>query len=177
MKTKHWLLVGAAVCASAGSAVAVPKGGALFIKARNTKIYKSPSATSEAVTTMQPGQEVKWQAADKTKPWHKVEVNGQEGFTLQSNLSPTKPTNEVTSGGGSVDAQAFASSGAATKALGDGAVAYGKKQGKEESVKQLLALEALAKQVKMSEVAAHAKAAGIFQVVGDDGAQTAEVTK
>ena len=72
-----------------------------------------------------------WKGADaKEKTLHKVIAGGKEGFVLQANLTPSKPSNEVLSSDGkSVSAQAVASSGAATKALTPAAIKYAEAKG------------------------------------------------
>lgn len=150
--------------------VAVKPGESLFIKARNTKLFESAAPTAKVLAVLQPGEQVLWKGADpKSKRWHRVVAGKKEGVVFQSNLSPTRPSLELTTrgGGAEVDAQAFASSGAATKALADGPVAYGEKKQWGEAVKDLLVLEALAKKITPEDLNAHARRAGIFPVVGE----------
>jgi hypothetical protein len=71
-----------------------------------------------------------------------------------------------TGGVSQVDPKAFASSGAATKALGEAAVQYGKQKNLGEATKDLEALIGMARQVTPADVDEHAKKAGIFRVVG-----------
>lgn len=120
---------------SAGSAFAVKVGDNLFVKSKDTKVLKDPKATAAAVVTAQPGDEVKWEGpSDKDKQFHKVTFKGKTGFVLMSNLSPNKPQGEVdASTGKPMSAQAFASSGAATKALTPAGVKYAKGSGVKES--------------------------------------------
>jgi len=66
MRLRRWLAVG--LCAVAGAAAAVVKGDILYIRARNTRILKSP-ASSEVVAILQPGQKVKWVSKD-AGGWH-----------------------------------------------------------------------------------------------------------
>jgi len=70
-----------------------------------------------------------------------------KGFTLQQNLSPKKPQAEFLAkdDGKPIDAQAFASSGAATKALSGAALKYsGSKPDLETLAKQLMTAEGAA---------------------------------
>jgi hypothetical protein len=126
----------AAACAvallAAGSALAVAKGGTLYIKAKNTKVYDKASASGKVKATLQPGDEVVWEGADKKDPqFHQISGKAK-GFAHQSALSPKKPTGEVlTSDGEPVSGQAFASSGAATKALTEAGVKYAATKGPE----------------------------------------------
>ena len=110
----------------ASGAWAVAKGGTLYIKSKDTKVLKDPKADAKAVTTLQPGAEVTWNGpSDKDKTFHEVMAGGKKGFVLMSNLSPNKPASEIDSSSGKpMSAQAFASSGAATKALTPAGVTY-----------------------------------------------------
>jgi len=154
---------------AASLAFAVAPGGKLYIKARNTRLQKDASPTADVLKTLQPGTEVVWNGADaKDKKWHKVTAAGVNGVVFQANLSPAKPSGELLAkdNGKQIDPQAFATSGAATKALGDGPVAYGGKKGYKDSVEEILLLEAISGQISNDQLADHAKAAGINQVVG-----------
>lgn len=120
--------VAAIALISAGGAWAVAKGGKLYIKSKDTKVLKDAKAGAGAVTTLQPGTEVVWQgASEKDKTFHAIEAGSKKGFVLMSNLSPSKPATEIDSTSGKpMSAQAFASSGAATKALTPAGVTYAK---------------------------------------------------
>ncbi|PZR09309.1 MAG: hypothetical protein DI536_22265 [Archangium gephyra] len=148
---------------SAGSAFAVKVGDNLFVKSKDTKVLKDPKATAAAVVTAQPGDEVKWEGpSDKDKQFHKVTFKGKTGFVLMSNLSPNKPQGEVdASTGKPMSAQAFASSGAATKALTPAGVKYAKGSGVKESeaAAQIIYVEEFNKaKATPTAVAAKAKA-------------------
>lgn len=171
MKPKHWLLAGALALSAAGTALAVNVGGTLYIKAKNTKLMASPSPTAKAVAVLQPGQAVTWNGSDSSnKQWHKVTVEGKSGVVFQSNLSPDKPKAELLAkgGGAEVDPQAFASSGAATKALSEAAIKYGKEKNAEEALKELLVLEALSAKVTQKEINERNRKVGLFVVAGDE---------
>lgn len=154
--------------AGGSTALAVKVGESLYVKAKNTAVKASPAATADTLLVLQPGARVTWNGAHKSaKQWHRVEVNGKSGVVFQSNLATKPPATELVAGKkGSVDAQAFASSGAAVKALGPGAEAYGEQSNSGQAVKDIKALEELAKSVTDAELAAHAKKAGLFPVVG-----------
>lgn len=113
---------------SAGGAWAVVKGGKLYIKSKDTKVLKEARAGATAVATLQPGKAVVWNGPDaKDKAFHQISVDGKKGFVLMSNLSPSAPATEIDSSSGKpMSAQAFASSGAATKALTPAGVTYAK---------------------------------------------------
>ena len=119
---------------SAGGAWAVAKGGTLYIKSKDTKVLKDPKAGAAAVTTLQPGAEVTWNGpSDKDKQFHAVDAAGKKGFVLMSNLSPNKIAAEIDSSTGKpMSTQAFASSGAATKALTPAGVKYAEASGVEQ---------------------------------------------
>jgi hypothetical protein len=160
-----------AMVAVAGAAWAVKPGGELYVKARNTKVFKSASLTAPVVEILQPGEKVIWHGPDaKKRELHRVEFKGVKGFVFQTALSTQPPKAELLSARGStpVDPADFVSSGAATKGLTESAVAYGKKQKMETSVDQVLTLEALAERVGPEAVAEHVKKARLFPVVGTE---------
>ena len=105
-------------------------GEALYVKAKNTRVMKSPSPTADAVAILQPGQQVVWNGADpKNKQWHSVKApGGKVGYVFQTNLSASAPKMELVAKDGDtkrVDPAAFVASGAAVKALSPGAEKYG----------------------------------------------------
>jgi uncharacterized protein YgiM (DUF1202 family) len=146
-------LIGLAVacCLLAMPALAVSKGGKLYIKSKDTKVLDKADAKGKVVGTLQPGEEVTWNGADdKNKQFHAIDTGKVKGFTLQGNLSPSKPQAELLArdNGAPIDGKAFASSGAATKALNEAALkAAGKKQTKAELVKGLATAEGVAASV------------------------------
>ena len=97
-----------------------------------------------------------------------METNGKNGFVYFANLSVTPPASELLTspaGAKKVDAQAFASSGAAGTALTEGAIRYGNQDEKnkgemhptmKEAVRQTQTLEAIAAQRTDAEIAAQA---------------------
>jgi hypothetical protein len=152
----------------AASSSAVEVGGTLFIKSKNTKLFANPSPTAPVVELLQPGASVVWKGADATKKrWHHVKSGANEGVVFQSNPSPKPPSMELVAseGGKEVDPQAFASSGAATKALGDAAVKYGESKDMSEVVVELDAVISLSDEVTPSDIANHVEQAGLFSVV------------
>jgi len=161
----------------AGAALA-GKPSLLYVKAKNTHLKDSskPSATTLAI--LQPGHTVTYVGREGTTPWHQVSAvtpkGSFQGVIYQANLSASPPSLEVSSEnpGKPLSPQAFASSGAAIKALGPGAIAYGKTLPKPESVKQLAALEVTAKDVPDTEVVKYALAGGLPGVVGMHVAST-----
>lgn len=147
---------------SAAVAGAVKKGDPLFIKSKDTKVLKDPKADAKAVTTLQPGTEVTWNGpSEKDNHFHEVMANGKKGYVLMTNLTPNKPAEEISgSTGKPISPQAFASSGAATKALSPAGVNYAKGKGAsaEEAAAEIIHVEEFNKQKGTPEaVAAKAK--------------------
>ncbi|RYZ36795.1 MAG: SH3 domain-containing protein [Myxococcaceae bacterium] len=156
----------------AAVAGATKPGDKLYVKARNTRVLVSPEATSNVVAVLQPGQQVTWKGADpKNKQWHQVtDPKGKPGYVFQTNLSTKPPNMELVSKDGktrAVDPAAFVSSGEAVKALSPGAEKYGESKGVEyaRAVKQIKAMEGLAKTITPKEIAAHVAQADLFPVV------------
>jgi hypothetical protein len=132
-------------------ALAVKPGGTLYIKSKDTKVLEKADAKAKSVGTLQPGDEVTWNGPDdKNKQFHAIDTGKVKGFTLQANLTPSKQAPETTmkDNGAPIDAKAFASSGAATKALSGGALktASGNPT-QEELARALISVEATAKSV------------------------------
>src|SRR5215813_13914901 len=113
----------------ASAAWALTLGDRVFIRGRDVAVLQSTAPTASTLLKLQPGDAVVWRGADQKKPtWHRVEAQGKTGYVYYANLSVTPPAAELLSspqGARKVDAQAFASSGAAGKALFDGVVRYG----------------------------------------------------
>ena len=135
---KRGLLAGALMLVSATSALAVSKGGTLYIKNKGVKLLKDPKATSAAVgKELTVGSTVVWNGpSEKDKTFHEVVTpDGKKGFVLMANLSPNKPADEIAeSSGAPMSAQAFASSGAATKGLTEASLKYA--EASDETVKK-----------------------------------------
>lgn len=159
---RTWLGVALGAALLAGTAWAVQKGGTLYVKSNEAKLLDKADAKGKEVGKMKLGQQVIWHGASPdNKMFHEVEAGKKKGFTLQQNLTPNQPAQEIaTSDGKKVDAQAFASSGAATRALSSTALAYSKEKGssKEELMKQLdaasrgiITAESVAETVKLKE--------------------------
>ncbi|WNG50060.1 SH3 domain-containing protein [Archangium minus] len=166
-------LLALACVATSATALAVPPGGTLYVKAKNTHLKASSSPTANTLVVLQPGKEVTYNGREGTTPWCKVTVSADkkgpvQGFIYQANLAVSPPSLEVTSKnpGKPLSPEAFASSGAAVKALGPGAIEYGKSLSRPESVQQILELEALAKSIDETQVAEYARAGGLPEVVG-----------
>lgn len=106
----------------------------LYIKSKDVKLLKEAKTGAAAVTPVALGEEVKWLGADaKDKSFHQVEYKNKKGFVLMSNLGTSKPATEIADGGKPMSAQAFASSGAATKGLTPAGVKLSKANGQSDS--------------------------------------------
>jgi hypothetical protein len=157
-----------------GTALAVsPPNGTLYIKAKNTHLKASGSPTANTLEVLQPGKAVTYKGRVSGTPWCRVQValdkkRTVEGFIYQANLAVSPPSMEVTSKNPDkpLSPEAFASSAAAIKALGPGAIAYGKTLKKPEGVEQLIELEQLARSIDDEQVAGYARAGGLPEVVG-----------
>lgn len=154
-----------------GAALAVSKGGTLYIKTKDTKVLKTASPSAASVTTLQPGSEVVWNGPDaKDKTFHSVKTkDNKSGFVLQANLSPTAPKGEFDSTGKPMDKEAFASSGAATKALTEAGVKYAesKSQDVKKIAAQLIYVEEHSKVNATADVVAkQAKTSGVNSSAG-----------
>jgi hypothetical protein len=165
----------ALVCvATSGTALAVTPGGTLYIKAKNTHLKASSSPTADTLVVLQPGQKVTFEGREKGLAHLcrvKAEVEKKGSFTgliYQANLSLSPPSLEVLSKDPTkpLSPEAFASSGAAIKALGPGAIVLGKTLPKVTSAEQLAALVQLAHTIDDAQVAEYARAGGLPEVVG-----------
>ena len=158
-----------ALVLGAGAAWALAPGDRVYVRGRDVAVLQSTAVNAVTLARLQPGDAVLWRGADKKKPtWHRVETKGTSGFVYFANLSLSPPASELlTSPGGAkkVDAQAFASSGAAGKALTEGAIRYGNQDEKnkgemhptmKEAVRQTQTLEAIAVQRTDAELDAQA---------------------
>lgn len=153
---------------SAATANAAAKvGDKLYIKAKNTKVLSRPKSTAKVVAVLQPGQKVVWGGSvKKKKSWHNIAFDGRKGIVYRSTLSARPPSMEMTRSGQQVDARAFASSGAATKALGAGAKTYGEKNNLQEAVAAIEQLEVIAKSISTKTIAKHVRVYKLSPNVG-----------
>jgi hypothetical protein len=158
------------LCWAGLAAAGAKPGDTLYVKARNTRVLAGPSAGAKVVTVLQPGAAVTWEGPDpKDKRWQRVVSGKDKGVVLGATLTAEKPKAEVMSvtGEGAADTSAFMSSGAASKALGAGAIAYARDELKAETAaSQLQRAENLAKTIGPREVSAHARKAGLREAVG-----------
>jgi len=159
-----------ALLVGAGAAWALAPGDRVFVRGRDVAVLQTAAADAATLVKLQPGDPVVWRGADRKRPtWHRVDAKGKTGFVYFANLSVTPPASELLispQGAKKVDAQAFASSGAAGKALTEGAIRYGNQDEKnkgemhptmKEAVRQTQTLEAIAAQRSDAEIAAQAE--------------------
>jgi hypothetical protein len=169
-RTTCWGWVAALGLLASGPAAAVEVGGKLYVKARNTRVMASTSPTASTVVVLQPGDEVTWQGKAPEAPWHKVSRGAQTGYVLHANLSLTPPPVEIVGKelkkGQRADLRAFASSGAATKALSEGAKRYAQQKGIQDAMRKLQQVERVAEDVSPKQVSAFAREQGLNPVVG-----------
>ena len=163
---KPWrmgLMAGAVTLLAAGSAVAVKSGELLYIKTRDAQVQDKPGDQGAVVERLHYGAAVTWVGSvPGNKEWHNVKLaSGKSGVASKAVLGATKPSTELTrqSSGEPVDAVSFASSGAATKALGAGAEKFGKDPETKlgDATRQLQVVEKLAESVSASDVEKHAR--------------------
>lgn len=136
------------ILCAATSALAIAKGGKLYIKTRDAALMKQPNAKSVAITRLQPGTEVIWNGpSEKDKSWHEVSVDGKKGFVKMQDLSPNQPQSELdTTTGKPMSAQAFASSGASVGcSFGASSTVYKSSPATESAAAELIYVEELNK--------------------------------
>lgn len=166
---KRTTLLAALALFATGTAVAALKANTpVFVKARNTQLLKSAKRDADVVAVLQPGDKVSWQAGPEATEFHKVKSSQGQGYVYFSSLSLKPPKEEfLKEHPTGVSAEAFASSGAATKALGEGAIELGeKKLSADVAVRSVLTMEAIARQQRPEALHAHAAKVGLVPAVG-----------
>jgi hypothetical protein len=147
----------------------------LYVKARNTHLKSTSRPSAQTLAVLQPGAQVTFLGREPGTPWCRVELAAagkkaaKKGVIFQSNLASSPPAAELSSKqpGAPMDPQAFASSGAAVKALGPGVIDYGQQSTDlKPHVEGLKALEDLAATVDEAAIAKAAKAKKLHPVVG-----------
>jgi hypothetical protein len=152
-----------------GAGAALREGQVLYVRAKNANMKASPAPIADTVAVLQPGVEVTYlKPAQGARGWHQVSALGVKGFMYQASLSLERPHDEISGAQGdrAVSPQEFASSGAATKALGEGAVRYGTDKDLGRAVTDIQHAEDLAKAVPDSELVAHARQAHLHPALG-----------
>jgi hypothetical protein len=125
-RTKTWALCALGVLAASAAGAGVVKGGTLYIKGQDVKLLSKADLGASAVTKLKNGDAVTWQGPDaKNKDLHAVEAGKKKGFVFVANLTPNKPIDEYPKTDGKpTSAEAFKSSGAATKAMTEAGLKY-----------------------------------------------------
>ena len=141
----------------------VAKGGKIYVKGTGVNMWDKPDASGKK-TALKNGDEVTWNGpSDKDKSMHEIQFKGKKGFVQMANLTPNKPADEVLTGDGkTTSAAAFASSGAATKAMSESGLKYAQGEGPnaQEVAAGLIHLEGSSEDQK-KQVADHVKKAGL----------------
>jgi len=160
MKAPGWLLL--LLSMAAPSAHALKDGDTIYVKARNTKLLVAAKADADAKAVLRVGEPLLWRAKD-AGGFHRVSLPGKTEvyFVYGANLSLQAPRQELwTASGTKVDTKAFASSGAATKGLSEGAFQLAVNDAQmERAARDLVALEVLQAEVTEAEVDAHLRRA------------------
>ena len=129
----------------ATSALAVARGGKLYIKSKDTKVRKDARPEAAAVVTVQRGKEVIWNgASEKNKEWHEIVVDGKKGFVRLSDLTPYAPMQEIAPGGKPIASDlSFADSGYTKCSFGASVPAKSGSPAEQEARAELIYLEEL----------------------------------
>lgn len=159
-----WALIALAASAlvTGGAMAGVAKGGKLYIKGTGVNMWDKADASGKK-TALKNGDEVTWNGADeKNKSMHAIEFKGKKGFVQMANLTPNKPADEIAGDGKATSAAAFASSGAATKAMSESGLKYAQGEGPnaQEVAAGLIHLEGSSEDQK-SKVPEHVKKQGL----------------
>lgn len=161
-----WALGALAVLVASVAMAGVAKGGKLYIKGSGVNAWDKADASGKK-SPLKAGDEVTWQGADeKNKQMQAIEYGPggkKKGFVQMANLATTKPIDEYPTGDGKgTSAAAFASSGAATKALGGAGLKMADGSGPKgiEAAAGIIHLEGSSEDQK-KKVAEHVKKAGL----------------
>lgn len=167
------LLVIASLLIAVASFAALKAKDKIFIKSKNTKVLAKPDLKAAQVDTVQPGEQVVWQSKASDIFHEVVTPKGRKGFVYYANLSVKQPSPEYLRKDGDkpTDPTAFASSGAATKALAPGPIAYGEQKlgaNGANAVAEVMAMEWIAKTVTNVDIQAFADKRGVVSPVMSD---------
>jgi hypothetical protein len=166
MKRKIWMSTGLALLLGGAAVAALSPGETVYVKVRNTRIFQKPDPSASLVgKPQQPGAALVWKGRVQgaALPWQQVTVNGKRGYVLGSNLSLTKPGDDLEASDGVAHVETGASSGDAVKALGEGAQSYAANHSEQDEAKvakQLQTLEAISDRVTDDLVTRHNAALG-----------------
>jgi hypothetical protein len=147
---------------------AVKPGDKLYVRIKEASIYETSDVRTKVVQRVKAGTAVVWQGADATTPlMHKVEFTNESkvaiaGFTHQGNLATKPPSGEVvTDDGKTIDAEAFRTSGAATKAVNDTSLAWAEKKNLKDLAKEFESVSELNKRISNSAAQDAARKLGL----------------
>lgn len=123
----------------------------LYIRNRETPLQKQASLGSPVLSRIPAGATVTWLGGTPKKDFDKVRFGNQEGFVPHAALSTRAPSAEVSKTDGKpISAQAFASSGAATRGLSEAGLKYDKTKNPNDPKLALsvISIEGIARQVR-----------------------------
>jgi hypothetical protein len=159
----RWLLC--AALAVAGPAAAVKVGDKVYVKSSGVSAWDKADGKGKK-TALKAGDEVSWQGPDdKHKEMQLINFGPggkKKGYVNIAVLSPNKPADEISGDGKTTSAQAFASSGAASKALTSAGLKYAEGGGEKAvlAAAEIIHLEGSSEDEKKN-VADHVKKAGL----------------
>jgi hypothetical protein len=124
-RSTQWALAALFVLVALAAVAGVAKGGTLYIKGQDVKLLSKPDLKSSG-SKLKAGDPVVWNGpSDKNPQLQDVKAGSKKGFVIQSALATAKPIDEIPkSDGKPVSAEAFKSSGAATKAMTEAGLKY-----------------------------------------------------
>jgi hypothetical protein len=121
MPSRTWLALALLPCTGA---LALKDGDTVYVRSRNTKLLEAPRADANAKQTLSAGEALTWRRAAAGN-FHEVQTRAEQqtGFVYYANLALKLPKEERWSAANTTaDREAFATSGAATRGLTQGAV-------------------------------------------------------
>jgi|CXWL01.1.fsa_nt_gi uncharacterized protein YgiM (DUF1202 family) len=143
-----WFGAGLSVLLLAGAASGTLQ---LYVRNRETPLQKQASLGSAVLTRIPAGATVTWLGAGSPKTFDKVRFGDKEGFVPHAALTTRAPSQEVSKTDGKpISAQAFASSGAATRGLSEAGLKYDKTKNPNDPKLALgvISIEGIARQVR-----------------------------
>ena len=142
---------------------ALKDGDTVYVRARNTKWLKEPRPNADTRRVLKSGEPLTWRRAAGGN-FHEVQpaAEKQTGFVYFANLALRPPREEKWSAvATSTDTEAFATSGAATKGLAEGAYKLAATdEALAEAAKALMALDALQAGITAEDVDAQLRRVG-----------------
>lgn len=158
----RWALFVGVVCS--GAAFAVAKGGTLYVRVSEARVYAAPSEKSARVAVLKAGDEVVWEGPAGAKPWQRVRAGGISGFLPAAKLAPYRPVVEVMPPGADGGMEPVLQPGGETTEERARRSDAGMRAGSTSSAvedRSLRVIESLNAAVTAEEIAAHAKRVGV----------------